>query len=77
MCVTYAKESAVPTVGAFSANIPIERDCENATPRGLLASSKRSPTNEPSRVGKEKEAIWGGSKVPGSTYSTPSMPLVL
>ena len=46
-------------------------------PRGLLASSKRSPTNEPSRVGKEKEAIWGGSKVPGSTYSTPSMPLAL
>ena len=46
-------------------------------PRGLLASSKRSPTNEPSRGGKKKDAIWGGSKVPGSTYSTPSMPLVL
>ena len=46
-------------------------------PRGLLASSRPTPTKLPTRVDKEKEATWSGSEVPGSTYSNPSMPPAL
>ena len=51
--------------------------CSLCLPRGLLASSKRSPRKLSTRVDREKEATWSGSEVPGSTYSNPSMPPAL
>ena len=46
-------------------------------PRGFLASAEGTPTKLSIQVDKEKEATWGGSKVPGSTSSIPSMPPAL
>ena len=46
-------------------------------PRGLLASSRPTPTKLSRRRDREKEATWSGPEVPGSTYSTPSMPPAL